>query len=377
MHVGLGLTFQNLVKGQSDTEVYRDDLALAACAEASGFDSVWAPEHHITDYMLTPNVTQFLSWVAGCTSKVKLGTMVTVLPWHDPMRVAENFALLDQLSQGRAILGIGRGLGRVEFDAFRAEMSESRRRFTEYTEAIITGLETGYMEYDGELYQQPRARIRPAPYASFKGRTYASAISPESIDLMARLGIGIMIIAQKPWDTVKTELEGYRTRFREVNHTEAPKPILAVFVAVDEDPEKAQRMRETYLQRYARSTVDHYEFTNADFGNIEGYEYYTGLARNIEKHGLEKFNGFLADLQVWGTPEAATAHLIDRASFLDIGGLLVLLAYGGMPSEVARANYDLFVERVLPALRAHDVGGDLGVQYPRTSGTSETATAEA
>lgn len=363
MHVGLGLSFQNLIEGQTDTQVYRQELELAARAEPVGFDSVWTPEHHFTDYMLTPNVPQFLSWVAGQTKRVKLGTMVTVLPWHDPLRVAENFALLDHLSAGRAILGIGRGLGRVEFEAFRTPMNESRRRFTEYTEAILNGLETGVMEYDGELYKQPRTRIRPGPYASFKGRTYASAISPYSIDLMAKLGVGLMVIAQKPWEMVKTEIDAYRARYLAINGVQAPKPILNVFVAVNEDPAEAKRMRAQYLQRYARSTVEHYEFGNVGFAQIEGYEYYAGLARNIEKHGVEKFNGFLADLQVWGTPSEVTEKLLKYVGYLDVGALLVMLAYGGMSSEVARANYDLFVSSVLPKLKEHDVGGDMGVRY--------------
>jgi alkanesulfonate monooxygenase SsuD/methylene tetrahydromethanopterin reductase-like flavin-dependent oxidoreductase (luciferase family) len=227
VHTGFGLSFQALDGKLSDADVYRQELSLAVRAEADGFESIWTPEHHFSDYMLTPNVTQFLSWVAGQTEHIRLGTMVTVLPWHDPVRVAESFILLDHLSQGRAILGIGRGLGRQEFDAFRGEMSESRRRFTEYAEAIINGLESGFMEYDGELYRQPRFELRPRPLASFKGRTFASAISPYSLDLMAELGVGVMVIAQKPWETVQKELDGYRTRYREINDTEAPRPILA------------------------------------------------------------------------------------------------------------------------------------------------------
>lgn len=371
MHVGLALSFQNLVPGQTDAEVYRNELRLAAEAEDNGFDSVWTPEHHFTDYMLTPNVPQFLSWVAGQTRRVKLGTMVTVLPWHDPLRVAENFCLLDHLSEGRAILGIGRGLGRVEFEAFRTPMGESRRRFTEYTEAILKGLETGVMEYEGALYKQPRTHIRPGPYASFKGRTFASAISPYSIDLMAELGVGLMIIAQKPWEMVRTEVEGYRQRYLAVNGMPAPKPILNVFVAVDEDPREAQRMREIYLQRYARSTVEHYEFGNVAFASIEGYEYYAGLARNIEKHGLEKFNGFLADLQVWGTPDEVLAKLIGYVDYIDAGAMLVMLSYGGMPADVARRNHELFVSSVLPRLKQYDVGGDIGIRHAAPAQAAE------
>lgn len=376
MHTALGLSFQALDGQLSDAEVYRQELALAARAERDGFDSIWTPEHHFTDYMLTPNVTQFLSWVAGRTERIRLGTMVTVLPWHDPLRVAENFVLLDHLSEGRAVLGIGRGLGRVEFEAFRAEMNESRRRFAEYTEAILEALETGVMEYDGELYRQPRTELRPRPYASFRGRTFASAISPYSLDLMAKLGVGVMIIAQKPWHLVVAELTSYRERYLELNGTPAPKPILALLVGVSENTATAERMRTQYLQRYARSTVEHYEFQNQEFATIEGYEYYAALARNIEKHGLEKFNAFLADLQVWGNPEQVTRKILDYAERCDAGALIIQPRFGGMDEATATANYELFVEKVLPTLRAHDVGGDLGVLHdaPSRSGLrAETA----
>jgi len=363
MHTGLGLSFQALDDNMSDAEVYQQELSLAARAEGDGFESIWTPEHHFTDYMLTPNVTQFLSWVAGQTSKIRLGTMITVLPWHDPVRVAESFVLLDHLSNGRAILGMGRGLGRVEFDAFRAEMSESRQRFTEYADAIINGLETGFMEYDGKLYKQPRVELRPRPLASFAGRTFASAISPYSLDLMAELGVGVMVIAQKPWELVQEELAHYRNRFRELNNTEAPKPILALFVGVSEDPAKADQMRAQYLQRYARSTVEHYEFNNQEFANIEGYEYYAGIARNIEKHGVDKFNGFLADLQVWGTPEQVTRKILENVERCDAGAVIIQPRFGGMDQVTANKNYQLFIDKVMPALQAHNVGGDLGVQH--------------
>ena len=363
MHTGLSLIFQNLDGKHSDADIYRHELGLASRAESSGFDSVWTPEHHFSDYQLTPNVPQFLSWVAGRTERVKLGTMVSVLPWHDPVRVAEAFCLLDHLSQGRAILGVGRGLGRIEFDGFRMKMNESRRRFVEYTEAILSGLEKGVMEYDGEFYKQPPVRLRPEPFASFKGRTFASAISPASMDIMAKLGVGLMVIAQKPWETVEKELLEYRVRYRELNGRESVKPLLGVFVGVSHEPSEAKRMREIYLQRYARSTVEHYQFSNQQFETIEGYEYYGGLARNIAKHGLDKFNGFLADLQVWGNPREVTAKLLEYARRSDAGGFLITLGFGGMPHEVANANFDLFAREVLPALKAHDVGGDIGVTH--------------
>lgn len=122
-------------------------------------------------------------------------------------------------------------------------------------------------------------------------------------------------------------------------------------------------MREVYLQRYARSTVEHYQFANVEFERIEGYEYYGALARNIAKHGIDKFNGFLADLQVWGNPREVTDKLKDYVRRCDAGALLVTPAFGGMPHDVAIANYDLFAREVLPAMKAIDVGGDVGVLH--------------
>ena len=363
VHIGFGPQFANLDGQLTDADAYRRDLELAARAEAVGFDSVWTSEHHFSDYQLTSQMLMFLSWVAGQTQRVKLGTMVTVLPWHDPVRVAESFSVLDHLSGGRAILGIGRGLGRVEFDGFRVRMDESRRRFTEYAPAILNALETGYIESDGELYKQPRTPIRPHPLKSFKGRTFASAVSPQSMELMARLGVGIMVIAQKPWETAEAELADYRQRYLELNGFESPKPILVVVAGVTRTRAEADRMREVYLQRWARSTVEHYQFDNLGFAEIEGYEYYAALAKNIAKHGLDKFCGFLADLQVWGTPDEVTAKLLDYVKRTDAGGLVVPLSFGGMSPADTRANFDLFAAEVLPELKRHDVGGDIGVTH--------------
>ena len=373
MHIGLGLQFANLDGRASDAEAYRRELELAARAEDAGFDSVWGSEHHFSDYQLTPQSPMFLSWVAGQTSRVKLGTFVTVLPWHDPVRVAESFTVLDHLSGGRAILGIGRGLGRVEFSGFRLEMGESRRRFAEYSEAILSALETGVLEYDGELYRQPRVTIRPRPLDTFKGRTFASAVSPQSIELMARLGVGIMVIAQKPWKTTEAELADYRARFLELNGVEAPKPVLVVVVGVCRNAAESKRTREVYLQRWARSTVEHYEFDNRGFAGIEGYEYYGALAENIAKHGLDAFNGFLADLQVWGTPDEVTEKLLDYATRTDAGALVTPLSFGGMSTDEARANFALFATEVLPELQQHDAGGDIGVRYGATTATASPA----
>jgi alkanesulfonate monooxygenase SsuD/methylene tetrahydromethanopterin reductase-like flavin-dependent oxidoreductase (luciferase family) len=160
------MLIQNLDGHHTDREVYQHVLGMADLAEPLGFDSIWIPEHHFTDYTMTPNVAQLLTYLAGRTQRVKLGAMAYIVPWHEPIRLAEEISVLDHTSNGRAIVGFGRGLGRVEFDAFRLNMNESRERFIEYTEAVLKALETGYIEYDGKYYKQPRRSVSLVPWPS-------------------------------------------------------------------------------------------------------------------------------------------------------------------------------------------------------------------
>src|ERR1044072_5080660 len=146
MHVGMSAIFQGFGGSLSDREEWEADPRLADLPWPLGFESIWSVEHHFTDYTMCPDVLQFLTYMAGRTKTVQLGSMVVVLPWHDPVRVAEEVCMLDALSGGRMILGIGRGLGRVEFEGFRVPMDESRERFVEAAEIILGGLENGYVK---------------------------------------------------------------------------------------------------------------------------------------------------------------------------------------------------------------------------------------
>ena len=235
MHVGMSVIFQGFEDPARDREVYARELALADQAEGLGFDSIWAVEHHFTPYTMCPDPLQFLTYMAGRTKRVQLGSMVVVLPWHDPVRVAEHVTMLDVLSGGRFIFGMGRGLGRVEFGGFRVAMDESRSRFIECATAVLEGLDRGYVEFKGEHFDIPRRNLRPAPIATFRGRTYAAAVSPESVKIMAELGVGLLIIPQKPWAQVSAELEEYRTQYRAIRGEEPPAPIVAAWMFVDND----------------------------------------------------------------------------------------------------------------------------------------------
>jgi alkanesulfonate monooxygenase SsuD/methylene tetrahydromethanopterin reductase-like flavin-dependent oxidoreductase (luciferase family) len=352
MHVGMTAIFQNPHDARPDRDVYRDELRLVDLAEPLGFESVWGVEHHFTDYTMCPDVLQFLSWAAARTTHALIGSMVVVLPWHDPMRVAEEVSMLDHLSNGRLVLGIGRGLGKVEFEGFRVAMDESRPRFVEAAEMLLRGLETGTCEYDGQFVRQPSRRIRPQPFRTFRGRTYAAAVSAESSRIMAELGVGILIVPQKPWEVVATELGDYRRLYREVNGSDPLPPIVAGWTFCDEDEGRARELALRYIGGYWDSVLRHYELAGDHLKHTKGYEYYgrmSDIAR--ERGGTQALTEFFLNLQVWGTPEQCLGRIMDIRERTGCDTYVGCFSYAGMPFAEAERNMRLFAKTVLPELK--------------------------
>jgi alkanesulfonate monooxygenase SsuD/methylene tetrahydromethanopterin reductase-like flavin-dependent oxidoreductase (luciferase family) len=351
MHVGMATVFQNPKQSRSDHEVYRNELRLADLADPLGFDSIWGVEHHFTDYTMCPDVLQFLTYMAGRSERLQLGSMVVVLPWHDPLRVAEQVSMLDNISDGRLVLGLGRGAGKVEFDGFRLPMEQSRPRFVESATMLLRALETGFCEHDGAFVTQPRVAIRPAPLRSFRGRTYAAAVSPESARIMAELGVGILIIPQKPWHEVAKELDAYRTIYREVNGVEAPAPISAGWTFCDADAGRAEEMARRWIGGYYETVLEHYQFAGDHLASTKGYEYYGKMAEKIAQYGEDKVIDFFMSLQVWGTPEQCYARIMDIHARTGNSHFVGVFSYAGMPYDEAERNMRLFAREVLPELR--------------------------
>jgi len=355
MHVGTAVVFQNPARMRPDHEVYRQELGLADLTEPLGYDSIWGVEHHFTDYTMCPDVLQFLSYMAGRTQRINLGSMVVVLPWHDPLRVAEQIAMLDAMSGGRLILGLGRGAAKVEFDGFRLPMDESRPRFVESAAMLLRGLESGFCEQTSEFVRQPRVPIRPKPFKSFRGRTYAAAVSPESSRIMAELGVGILIIPQKPWHEVAKELDAYRATYRQVNAKDAPAPIAAGWTFCDESADRAEAMARRYIGGYYQSVLEHYQFAGDHLGKTRGYEYYGKMTEKIAQYGTDKVIDFFLGLQVWGTPEQCYARIMDVRDRVDNEAFVGVFSYAGMPYDEAERNMRLFAREVMPELKK--VGG--------------------
>jgi len=353
MKVGTALNMLSK-EGHSDAAVLAEHMALGDLAEPLGFDSLFALEHHFTGYAMSPSPTQLLSYYAGRTRRITLGTAVIVLPWHDPVRVAEEIALLDVLSGGRCLFGFGRGAASAEYAGFRVPMEEARARFVEAARIVVKALTEPSFDWDGEFFHIPRTSIRPRPISHPERRFYASSVSPESAEIMAKLGFGVLVVMQNEWPKAAQDIERYRDIATSVGHTPRP-PIILMNISVAESRLEAQERAQTYLSRKWDSIDNHYHFSDGHLASVKGYEFYGNMAKTYSKLKDESYRKkateFYVKIQVVGTPDDCLQQLAELHRLTGLDHLVTEFGYGCMPHEEAELNMRLFAERVMPVLQ--------------------------
>ena len=372
MKVGIALNML-CQAGRSDASVVGEHLAMGDLAEPLGFDSLFALEHHFTGYAMSPAPTQLLSYYAGRTKRIQLGTAVIVLPWHDPVRVAEQIALLDILCGGRCVFGFGRGAASVEYEGFRIPMGEARPRFVEAAQIIVKALANDSFEHHGEFYQIPRTAIRPRPVSHPERRFYASAVSPDSAEIMAKLGFGVLMVMQNEWPKAAEDIARYREIATASGHTPRP-PIILTNVCCAEDRQEAHERAFQYLGLKWQSIDDHYHFSDGHLSTVKGYESYGKMARTYAKinesaETKQKATDFYVSIQIVGTPADCLEQIRELQRCTGMDHLVTEFSFGGLPHEVAEVNMRLFADRVLPVLQrdpgfAAPAGGPVAALQP-------------
>ena len=352
MEVGILAIFQNYLGRGKDEEVVRGEMRLAEQAEDLGLDKYWPAEHHFTDYSAIPDNIQFLTWLAGKTSTIRLGTAAVIVPWNNPLRVVEKITLLDHLSGGRAVLGLGRGLSRIEYEHFGIDMGESRERFDEGARMIIDALDSGEISGDGKFYPQPLTPIRPRPLSGFRDRFYAVGMSPESVEQCAQLGARLMTFSQKPWELYAQEtLKEYQAAFKKYHGIEAPPPLTGDLMFCHQDAAKAEAMAKEYMSNYFLTIIRHYEIMSDHFKDVKGYDYYATSGELFAKVGIEVAAQTYVQVQSFGTPEQILEKLRWRRELMGDFELNMVSFYGGMDVDVAEQSLQLFSKEVLPELQ--------------------------
>ncbi len=337
----------------SEPDVLEAILREAQLAEELGFDAIWLAEHHFdASFSTIPSPNLLLAALARLTHRVKLGCGINVLPFHHPLRVAEEGALIDQLSHGRFQWGIGRGITGHEFHSFRLEPSTSRTLFNEMHDAVIEAWRTGRMAYEGEQVKVPPTDIAPGVVQRPHPPVWVTAQSPESVAWAARHDYPAMQIGES-LEVGRGQLERYRAAAADAGVTirrGGIVPLRMVYVA----PTDAQAKEEAgprvlqFWDHTARTTAPDYKNPGPAKDQV-GYEYW--LKNNPGRHGALTYESLVeAGLVIAGSPDTVIRGIERQIEALECTHVMCdFWRPSGMDKREAAMR--LFAEEVMPAFR--------------------------
>jgi alkanesulfonate monooxygenase SsuD/methylene tetrahydromethanopterin reductase-like flavin-dependent oxidoreductase (luciferase family) len=279
-------------------------------------------------------------------------TGAVILPWNNPLRVVEKTIMLDILSEGRMILGMGRGAARREFKSFGVDLADSREMFDEAALIIMEGLETGIVEADTKWYRLPRTEIRPRPQKSFRDRTVMVSMSPGSVEVAARYGLRSLRFSQGRWDKALPEINEYRSVFKQLHGREAPPFIVCDFIGCFDDKQKVIEYTDKYFSKLFAQVANHYEFGGEHFKSLPSYSTYVTLGElSAAAGGPEKAYKDYIGANLIGTPEEIWQQHLSRKALVGDYDIVANFSYGGMPFEIVYDQMKRFADKILPRLK--------------------------
>jgi natural product biosynthesis luciferase-like monooxygenase protein len=344
---GLLTLFDHYAEDCSEEQYYKNFFDEAVYAEELGFDSIWIGEHHFCRY-ICPAPQIIAGGLAQRTKKMRIGTSIALLPHHDPIRLAEDYALADLLSGGRLDFGVGRGFIKSTYDGFNQSMTESRGRFDECLEIIEGAWRQEDFSYQGQFYQANHVTIMPRPVQRPAPPIFmAAALSPESFVAAGKKGHSIMLAPFfQSRGTLKRNVQLYKDTLRESGYAPDSVDIVAGYHSfVDETPELARSKWENHYMRYLRfvgGLVDPAGYTG---GQYESWRKSGDVLRQMTFDQMYPGQVLCGD----------AAQCIERVALLGeefgVTHFWVYMDLGGLPQHELRASMERFATRVIPKFR--------------------------
>ncbi|MGH2786385.1 MAG: LLM class flavin-dependent oxidoreductase [Actinomycetota bacterium] len=343
LKLGIGLFTGQIPasSGRSFHEEYRDTIELVRHVEAMGLDSAWVSEHHFSEDGYLPSLLPMLAAYATVTERIELGTGVVLAPFHDPIRLAEDFAVVDQIAGGRLICGLGIGWRDEEFREFGIATSSRVRRLTEIVDILRLAWNEKRFDYDGKYYSYSGVSVTPKP--ARVPPILVGGFVDDAIRRAGRIGDGYVSSRATP-DRVAEAFE-MAAQERAAAGGDGP-PLVGVlqnaFVTTDPDGDWPM----------VRDGIGH------QLGVYTGWRAGTdvpGVALEVQPPDEET----IRDMTAYGTPGDVVRYLepvVDTLVRYPESHLVVRLHYPGMSREPAARAIELFAEEVAPALRRRVAG---------------------
>ena len=338
MRIGVGL-FTGQVPLQSERTFhreYQDILRLVKAVEDAGLDSAWVSEHHFSADGYLPALVPMLAAMAARTDHIELGTGVVLAPFHDPIRLAEDLAVADQLAGGRLICGLGIGWRDEEFREFGIKRATRVRRLVEITEILRRAWTKERFDFSGRHYSYSGVAVTPKP--ARVPPILIGGFADEAIRRAGRIGDGYISSRAAPERVA--EAFGMAAEERAAAGKDGPPHVAVLHNAfVTEDPEGDWPM--------VRDGAAH------QLGVYAGWREGTDVPA-VPLQVRPPDDATLRRTTAYGSPDEVAAALEPLVAVLaryPESHLIVRLHYPGMDAEPAARAIDLMGSRVAPALR--------------------------
>jgi len=279
--------------------------------------------------------------------------MVTVLPWHNPVRVAEDVNMLDAFlgPDRNVICGVGRGLGRREYGGLGIDQNEARERFDEALQLLQELLAKGECKrFDGKHFNVKNVRLRPQPERDLSANLWCAGGTEQTVQTIAKFGVNPLTIPTVSLELALANMRRYAELRVAAGHGPA-RTKLALWTYVADSEAEADAAAERYMVEYAKSALRHYELIGTHFDNLKGYESYAAQAAAVRENPRIFTHSFYG-AHPWGTPKQVIARASELAEAFGCDELMFVFRYGSMPMAQAEKSMRLFAREVMPALQA-------------------------
>lgn len=328
-------------------EYYRDALEQVLWAEQLGYDSVWMTEHHFSRHGIVSASLSVLAYLAGLTSRIRLATAVTVLPFHNPIQIAEEAATVDLLSNGRLDLGVGRGYQWGEFYKFNIPMEEADRRFQEAIGVLTRAwTETEPFDHRGEFWTFNDMTVHPKPVQTPYPPLWVAAASPSSMDRIAANGWNLLVGQGLTFDQVAEQVAYFRGAVGEAGGDYDPhrvKVARAMYTAATAEQAR-QDAEEPFM--WFKMTGDEVGSPPERRGELlpENYQQYR---RRFAAETAFDYDDMAERVILFGDPEQV-AERVERLRQAGVSSVIFFTNYGGIASDKVKASLELFATEVMP-----------------------------
>ncbi|NRF94388.1 LLM class flavin-dependent oxidoreductase [Paenibacillus frigoriresistens] len=338
------------VEGELQTKVYQDHMEEWVYAEEQGFDAVWLTEHHFTDYNLLPSPNIMLAALTQKTNKIKIGNMINALNFNDPWRLAEEFAMLDVLSNGRLLIGLGRSADILEYDKYGMPMSEGRPRFQEGLNLIKKAFTEDVVNFDGEFYRMLGGSLVPRPLQKPYPTIYTTVLSPESFSWAAKEGLPISSIFL-PTITMAEKFKFYMSECEKFGREPDPKNFLVcrhVYVADSKEQaiEDAKEPMLDFLRLFRSHAVPAKQEQLATFP--ENFKYFTQFYAPFFGGALTYESFIESGMLIVGDPESVVDQIQSQQQEIGLSHLMCGMSFGNLSHDKVMNSMKLFGEKVMP-----------------------------